>query len=122
MTNDKCQSPNANDRSPESEGRQSATDAPSPNPDILRRVYRFLARLDVAAGLILVVFLLAALGSWFPQMPRVVAESPERLAAWEAAARAPVDVAPAFQTMTGFLGVVFRRARRSARPSRVPSR
>lgn len=44
--------------------------------------------MDVAAGLIVVVLLLAALGSCFPQLSPPVAADPERLAGWEAAVRA----------------------------------
>jgi cytochrome c biogenesis protein ResB len=50
----------------------------------LRRVYRFLARLDVAAILIFIVLLIAALGSCFPQLSSPVDTDPERLAQWEA--------------------------------------
>ena len=54
----------------------------------LRRVYRFLARLDVAAILISAVLLIAALGSCFPQLSSSVSTDPERLAQWEASVRA----------------------------------
>ncbi|MCP4536066.1 MAG: cytochrome c biogenesis protein ResB [Chloroflexi bacterium] len=55
---------------------------------ILRRTWRFLRRLDLAAVLILVVLLLAALGSCFPQLSAPVAADPERLAHWAASVRA----------------------------------
>jgi cytochrome c biogenesis protein len=54
---------------------------------ILRRAWRFLRRLDLAAVLILVVLLLAALGSCFPQLAPAVAADPERLARWAAGVR-----------------------------------
>jgi len=54
----------------------------------LKRAFRFLARLDVAAVLIVVVMLLAGLGSCFPQVSPAVASDPERMARWEAGARA----------------------------------
>jgi cytochrome c biogenesis protein len=54
----------------------------------LRGAFRFLARLDVAAVLIVVVLLLAMLGSCFPQVSPAVASDPERMARWEAGARA----------------------------------
>jgi cytochrome c biogenesis protein ResB len=54
---------------------------------ILRRVWRFWKRLDVAAVLILVVLLLAAFGSCFPQLSPSVAADPERLAQWTAGVR-----------------------------------
>ena len=57
------------------------------SPD-LRGAFRFLARLDVAAVLIVVVMLLAGLGSCFPQVSPAVASDPERMARWEAGARA----------------------------------
>ena len=53
----------------------------------MMRAYRFLARLDVAAVLILAVLLLAAFGSCFPQIPPAVAADAERSARWEAMAR-----------------------------------
>ncbi len=52
------------------------------------RVWRFLARVDVAAVFIVAVLLLAALGSCFPQLSSSVANDPERLAHWEAVTRA----------------------------------
>ncbi len=58
------------------------------NPPILKRAYRFLARVDVAAVLIVVVLLLAALGSCFPQLSPSVAADPGRRAQWEAGVRA----------------------------------
>jgi cytochrome c biogenesis protein ResB len=53
----------------------------------MMRAYRFLARLDVAAVLILAVLLLAAFGSLFPQIPPAVAADAGRLARWESMAR-----------------------------------
>jgi cytochrome c biogenesis protein len=55
---------------------------------ILKRAIRFLARLDVAAVLIVVAMLLAGLGSCFPQVSPAVASDPERMARWEAGVRA----------------------------------
>ena len=54
---------------------------------VLKRVVRFLSRVDVAAILILVVLLLAVLGSCFPQLSPLVAADPERSARWEEAVR-----------------------------------
>jgi len=61
---------------------------PKPKTLILKRAYRFLARMNVAAVLITVVLLLAALGSCFPQLPLAVAADAGRLACWETAVRA----------------------------------
>ena len=55
---------------------------------ILKRAWRFLGRLDLAAILIFVVLALAAVGSCFPQLSSSVAADPERLARWAAGARA----------------------------------
>jgi cytochrome c biogenesis protein len=44
--------------------------------------------MDVAAGLIVVMLLLAALGSCFPQLSPSIAGDPERLGEWEARVRA----------------------------------
>jgi len=44
--------------------------------------------MDVAAGLIVAVLLLAALGSFFPQLAPPVARDPERMGEWEARVRA----------------------------------
>ncbi len=60
----------------------------NPQSQIPRRVWRFLARVDVAAVLIVAVLLLAALGSCFPQLSSSVADDPERLAHWETGVRA----------------------------------
>jgi cytochrome c biogenesis protein len=49
---------------------------------ILKRIWHFLAQVDVAAILIAMLLLLAALGSCFPQQPLPVATSPERQARW----------------------------------------
>jgi cytochrome c biogenesis protein len=71
---------------------------------MVRRVWRFLAKLDVAAILILAVLLLAALGSCFPQVSSSVVADPDRLARWETAIRGRYGV------LTGLLaaGGVFR--------------
>jgi len=60
----------------------------NPKSPILKRAYHFLARVDVAAVLTLVVLLLAALGSCFPQLSPAVAADPGRMAQWEAGVRA----------------------------------
>ncbi len=75
--------------------------SPTPNkPPILQRGWRLLARLDLAAILLLLVLLLAALGSCFPQLtPQVVAD-PERLARWEDAIQAR------YGTLNGALAAV----------------
>jgi cytochrome c biogenesis protein len=54
----------------------------------LKQAWRFLTRLDVAAVLVVVVLLLAALGSCFPQLSSSVAADAERLAGWETSVRA----------------------------------
>jgi cytochrome c biogenesis protein ResB len=70
---------------------EQMTDDQSPVPGLqsylLRRLARFLGRIDVAAIFIFVVLLLAALGSCFPQLSPLVAADPERLAQWEARVR-----------------------------------
>jgi len=80
----------------------------------LKWVYRFLARLDVAAGLLLVVLLLSVLGSCFPQVPRAVEANPEQLARWQALARARYGARVDFLTTIGLFHVyrsaVFRAA------------
>jgi cytochrome c biogenesis protein ResB len=48
----------------------------------IRRFWRYAARLDVAAAIILIVVLVAAIGSCFPQLAPTIAGNPERLAAW----------------------------------------
>lgn len=55
---------------------------------ILKRAYRLLTRADVAAVLILVLLLLALLGSCFPQISPTIAADGEREAQWEAGLRA----------------------------------
>lgn len=55
---------------------------------ILRKIWRFWARADVAAILIFVVLLLAAIGSCFPQLSASVAGNAERLREWEGIVRA----------------------------------
>nr|HID13294.1 hypothetical protein [Anaerolineae bacterium] len=69
--------------------------------NIPKRIYRFLGRMDVAAILIVVVLLLAALGSCFPQLPSSVAADPERLAQWEAGIRAKYGVLTDLLTASG---------------------
>jgi len=59
----------------------------NPQSQILQRACRFLGRMDVAAGLLFVVLLLAVLGSCFPQLSPLVAADPERSARWEEAVR-----------------------------------
>jgi cytochrome c biogenesis protein len=54
----------------------------------LKQAWRFLTRLDVAAVLVVVVLLLAALGSCFPQLSSSVAADAGRLAGWETSVRA----------------------------------
>jgi len=61
---------------------------PKPKPQILKRAYRFLGRMDVAAVLIFAMLLLAALGSCFPQLSSSVADDAERLVQWETGVRA----------------------------------
>jgi cytochrome c biogenesis protein ResB len=51
-------------------------------------LYRFWARLDVAAILFLILLLLAALGSCLPQISPSAAADTDRLAEWETAIRA----------------------------------
>ena len=58
----------------------------SPVGRALRRGWRFLVRTDVAAIVIVVVLLLAALGSLFPHPSPAVAADVERLARWQAEA------------------------------------
>jgi cytochrome c biogenesis protein ResB len=55
---------------------------------VLRRLYRFWARLDVAATLLFILLLLAALGSCLPQISPSAAADADRLAEWEVATRA----------------------------------
>ncbi len=55
---------------------------------VLRRAWRFLGRLDVAAALIFALLALAAVGSCFPQLSPQIMADPERLARWAADARA----------------------------------
>jgi len=83
MTNDQSLGPNLKSQTPNSKSQ-----SPKCTPGVLKRVYRFLARMDVAAGLIVAVFLLAALGSCFPQISPSVARDPKRLGEWEALVRA----------------------------------
>jgi len=54
---------------------------------IFRRAWYFLARMDVAVVLILVVVLLAIVGSCFPQLPPKTAADPDLRAQWETVTR-----------------------------------
>jgi cytochrome c biogenesis protein len=58
----------------------------------LRQVWDFLTRLKVAAVLILILLLLAALGSCFPQFSSPAAVDAEQLAQWEAHVQARYGV------------------------------
>jgi cytochrome c biogenesis protein len=49
----------------------------------IKRIWRFLVRIDIAAILILVVLLLAALGSCFPQRPPTSEEQSDQLIQWQ---------------------------------------
>lgn len=51
--------------------------------DLLKRAWRFLIRMDVVAILILLVLLLVALGSCFPQRPANLDKDPQRLELWD---------------------------------------
>jgi cytochrome c biogenesis protein len=53
----------------------------------LKQAWQYLTRLNVAAILIVIVLMLAALGSCFPQLPASVATDAERLASWETGLR-----------------------------------
>ena len=64
------------------------SEIPNPKSQILKRAYRFLARMNMAAVLIAIILLLAALGSCFPQLTPTITTDPEQLARWEAAVRA----------------------------------
>jgi cytochrome c biogenesis protein len=55
---------------------------------LLKRSWHFLTQLEVAALLLLLVLLLAALGSCFPQLSPPVAADAGRLAAWQTGVRA----------------------------------
>ena len=83
MTNDESLGPNPKLQNPKSKAQN-----PKPKPGIFGRAYRFLARIDVAAGLITILLLLTALGSCFPQLSPSIAGDPERLGEWEARVRA----------------------------------
>jgi len=58
----------------------------SPVGRALRRGWRFLVRMDVAAVITVIVLLLAALGSFFPHPSPTIAADAERLARWQAEA------------------------------------
>lgn len=51
--------------------------------DLLKRLWRFLIRMDVVAILILLVLLLLPLGSCFPQRPLNLEMDPQRLNLWD---------------------------------------
>lgn len=71
--------------------RDSCSGKPDRGAPALGRVLRYLARIDVAAILILVVLLLAMLGSCFPQRPQSVKPDPDRMARWENSVRTRYD-------------------------------
>lgn len=83
----------------------------SPRSPIPKRALRFLGRIDVAAVLILVLLLLAMLGSCFPQLSSAVAADPERLSRWKACVRARygglTDLLAAARTFRWFRSPVF---------------
>lgn len=75
---------------PQPLGTEPVNDAvpgPRPRTPIVKRAYRFIGRMNVAAALIAIVLVLAALGSLFPQLPPAVAADAERLARWQATVR-----------------------------------
>jgi len=55
-----------------------------PAHNLLRRGYRCLVRIDVAAALVAATLAVAALGSCVPQLPSNATLSADRLAAWQA--------------------------------------
>lgn len=63
-------------------------------------VWRFLARLDVAAALMLVALLPIAIGSCFPQLSTSVAANAEQSARWQA------DVQARYGALTGWLAAL----------------
>jgi cytochrome c biogenesis protein ResB len=58
----------------------------------LKKVWHFLTRLKVAAVLMVILLLLVALGSCFPQIPLSVTADAERLARWETEVQARYGV------------------------------
>jgi len=108
---------------------------------ILKRAYRRLARLDLAAITMLIVLLVAALGSCFPQLSPSVAADTEQFARWEAVVRdrygaltdllltsgafrcfhAPVFLVPLALLVVATLVCTLDRWRRVGQPSRNPS-
>jgi cytochrome c biogenesis protein ResB len=52
--------------------------------DVFRKVWQFLTRLKVAAVLIVILLLLTALGSCFPQLSTSITADAERASGWEA--------------------------------------
>jgi cytochrome c biogenesis protein len=56
--------------------------------DLLKRAWRFLIRVDVVTVLILLVLLLVALGSCFPQRPINLDQDPQHLELWESSLNA----------------------------------
>lgn len=59
----------------------------NPGFRFLRRTYRFLGRIDVAAVVIVAVLLLAIVGSWFQQSSSFAGTDPELQARWLVAVR-----------------------------------
>ena len=55
---------------------------------VLRRVWKWAGRLDLAAGLIFVVLALAGVGSLFPQLSDSVVADPVRFSSWAEGVRA----------------------------------
>ena len=63
----------------------------------LRRAWRWLGRTDVAAVLMVLVLLIVAFGSWFPQLTQDLPGDSERLARWE------TDVVSRYGALAGAL-------------------
>lgn len=53
---------------------------------IIKRLWRFLVRMDVVSILIVLLLILAALGSCFPQLPPSIETDPASLSLWQARA------------------------------------
>lgn len=66
---------------------------------MMEKVWRFFGRLTVAAVLLLILLVVAALGTFFPQRP---AASPEALARWEETVRARYGVLTGPLEVLGF--------------------
>jgi cytochrome c biogenesis protein ResB len=77
----------------------------------LQRAWRFVARMDVAAVLIVIVLLAAALGSCFPYLSPATTADAERLAHWETSIRAQygmlADLLLALEALRWFRSPVF---------------